>query len=81
MEKTQGCLRAYDSDISFVKTLTDELSASNPDEVPGNVTIVDDLERIIVPVSTSNKVEISVQYSIPEDISNIYEMIRKKYGL
>lgn len=43
LEKTYGCIRAFDKDMKKLKRITDKLSQNDRKEKPGQVTIVDDL--------------------------------------
>lgn len=45
LEKTKGCLRAFDSDMTKLKEITDELAKNDSEEHGGKVTIVDDLKE------------------------------------
>jgi hypothetical protein len=42
---THGCLRAYDNSMSELKTITESLMASDPEEFGGVVRIKDDLKK------------------------------------
>jgi RHS repeat-associated protein len=65
LEKTNGCLRAYDEDMANFKQITDNLQSNDSREVPGKVTVIDDLQRIETP-SETNSVEIKVEYRVPQ---------------
>jgi RHS repeat-associated protein len=43
LKKTHGCVRCYDTEISDLKTLTDQLMIDDPLETFGSTTITDDL--------------------------------------
>jgi RHS repeat-associated protein len=43
LEKTHGCLRAFDADMAKVKQLTDDLMDNDDEEVGGKLTVQDDL--------------------------------------
>lgn len=43
LEKTYGCIRAFDKDMKKLKRITDKLSQNDRKEKPGQVSIVDDL--------------------------------------
>ena len=45
LEKTWGCLRAYDADMAEFKSITDNLIANDSEEYAGVVTIKDDLKQ------------------------------------
>ena len=79
LKRTYGCLRAYDTDMKTIKSLTDDLSKSNPNETPGQVIIIDDLKEIVIPASSGNMIEVSTEYAIPEDFIETIEKIRKEY--
>ena len=51
LKKTHGCVRAYDTDMSQFKQITDNLQTNDAEEVPGQVTVVDDLQQVVTPVS------------------------------
>ncbi len=69
LKKTYGCLRAYDSDMSNLITVTNDTSNNNPDDTPGKVAVVDDLEKRTVPTSSNNLVEAEEQYVIPTPVN------------
>ncbi|WP_079682277.1 hypothetical protein [Macellibacteroides fermentans] len=66
LKKTYGCLRAYDTNMSVFKQITDNLDANDTQEVPGQVTVNDDLEQVNES-SVNNYVEINVTYQVSED--------------
>lgn len=78
LKKTYGCIRAYDTDMSTIKSLTDCLMAQDDSEIPGYVEIVDDLERVLKPSSENNLIEVMINYAIPDDLNVTYERIRKQ---
>jgi RHS repeat-associated protein len=43
--RTNGCIRAFDSDMINLKAITDGLEKNNPDELGGVLKVVDDLEQ------------------------------------
>ena len=45
LNKTEGCLRAFDDDMKKFKQLTDNLEKNNPTEKPEKVYILDDLDE------------------------------------
>jgi hypothetical protein len=45
LQKTHGCLRAFDDDMEKVKDLTDNLMADDDQEYGGKLTVVDDLVK------------------------------------
>ena len=67
LRETQGCLRCYDSDIHSLKKLTDMITAQDSQDLPGNVIVVDDLVKELVPKSDQNMIEVQEQYVIPEE--------------
>jgi RHS repeat-associated protein len=67
LKKTEGCLRAYDSDMATLKETTTNLQNNDSSEVPGSVTIVDDLQKTVTPASTTNMIEVNTTYEMPED--------------
>ncbi len=67
LKKTFGCIRAFDEDIKEFKVITDNLMSEDINEYPGQVLIVDDLEKVIN-TSSKNLVEIVIDYQIaPKD--------------
>jgi|GEM_PF-2927880 len=65
LKKTFGCLRTYDSDMVTFKQITDNLQANDSEEIPGQVTIIDDLEKRVTPASDDNTVEVEITYQVP----------------
>lgn len=63
LKKTFGCLRAFDEDIKEFKVITDNLMSNDSNEYPGQVLIIDDLEKVINS-SGKNFVEIVIDYQI-----------------
>lgn len=65
LSKTGGCLRAYEADMILFKDITDNLQKNDTEEIPGKVTITDDLDKL----GTSTKAEsikgVKVQYFVP----------------
>lgn len=55
--------------MSTLITVTNDTSNNNPDDTPGNVTVVDDLEKRTVPTSSNNLVEAEEQYVIPTPVN------------
>ena len=45
LEKTFGCLRAYDEDMKTFKTFTNHLESTDDKEIPGKVFVKDDFEH------------------------------------
>lgn len=62
LQKTNGCVRMYDDDIADMKTITDGLMENDPEEIGGQVEVLNDLEMNGV---EGNSVE--VQYNVPEE--------------
>jgi hypothetical protein len=44
LEKTYGCLRAWDQDMAILKEITDQLTADNPNDRMGYLIVKDDLD-------------------------------------
>jgi RHS repeat-associated protein len=65
LERTYGCLRAYDTDMEEFKDITDDLEANDDLETPGQVEVVDDLEEVNTPASPGNFVEVNTEYRVP----------------
>jgi len=65
LEKTKGCLRAFDTDMASLKTTTTNLQTNDKQESPGKVTVVNDLQKQIVPASSTNLVEVKTVYVVP----------------
>ena len=61
LQKTKGCIRMYDDDIANMKTLTDGLTASDPEEVGGKLKVINDLK-----MNNANGNFVEVQYNVPE---------------
>ena len=51
----------------MLKTVTDALTDSDKSDLPGNVYVVDDLIKMIVPVTDSNLVEVKPVYTVPDE--------------
>ncbi len=66
LKKTEGCLRTYDNDILELKTLTDALLASDPEEFGGTLTIMDDLRKI------------GGKYYAPSDVASFAQSVGAK---
>jgi len=64
LQKTRGCVRFYDADIADVKTQTDLLDANDELELPGTVTVTDDLK------------EFRGSYYTPADYNTIQQNIK-----
>ena len=73
LKKTYGCLRAYDTDIATFYQITTELQITDEKEMPGEVVIRDDLERVLVP-SKDNSVGFDAEYKVPEKKQNYWEL-------
>ena len=65
LQKTNGCIRMYDDDIADMKTITDELMANDPEEVGGQVEVINDLKQN-TNAGKDNYVEINTTYSVPK---------------
>ncbi|TWV05084.1 RHS repeat-associated core domain-containing protein, partial [Bacteroidaceae bacterium HV4-6-C5C] len=66
LKKTRGCLRAFDTDMSAFKKITDNLQETDSKEVPGQVTISADLDKLGAPTKTESINGVNVQYYVPE---------------
>jgi len=67
LSKTWGCLRAYDTDMATFKQTTDNLQANDSKESPGQVTVVDDLEKVETPENlVESNSQIKGTYRVPE---------------
>jgi hypothetical protein len=44
LEKTHGCLRAFDADVASLKSITDNLEENDNEEEGGELTVTDDLD-------------------------------------
>ncbi|MFZ4414440.1 MAG: hypothetical protein ACOYOV_15255 [Bacteroidales bacterium] len=66
LKKTHGCLRAFDSDMSTFKQITDNLQANDIKETPGKVNITDDLEQHVSPA-------IEIRYDVPAEEKNVWQ--------
>ena len=78
LKKTYGCLRAFDEDIKDFKVITDNLMSNDSNEYPGQVLIIDDLEKVINS-SGKNFVEIVIDYQMAPkyiDWKNIWQTLR-----
>ena len=56
LKKTEGCLRAYDTDMVNLKKITDKLMSDDPTEIGGKLYIKDDL------------IENNGQYELPKEL-------------
>ncbi|MCX6141408.1 MAG: hypothetical protein NTX15_11390 [Candidatus Kapabacteria bacterium] len=45
LKPTHGCLRAFDPDVLRLKQITDKLTASNPDDKPGKLTVINSIPK------------------------------------
>ena len=66
IKKTYGCLRASDEDMKKFKQITDLLQSSDSEEIPGIVSITDDLQAVD---EYENKVttDIKVTFQVPAE--------------
>ena len=66
LKKTYGCLRASDEDMKKFKQITDLLQSSDSKEIPGIVSITDDLQAV---EAYENKVttDIKVTFQVPAE--------------
>ena len=66
LKKTYGCLRASDEDMKKFKQITDLLQSSDSEEIPGIVSITDDLQAVD---EYENKVttDIKVTFQVPAE--------------
>ncbi len=82
LKKTHGCLRAFDSDMSAFKKITDYLQKTDSKENPGEVTITDDLDdQLKTPTKTESVNGINVQYYIPESQLKYWQyLINSTFG-
>jgi len=78
LKKTNGCLRAFDTDMAAFKQITDDLQGNDELEMPGQVTIIDDLEYIVVPSSEENSIEVIHTYQIPFINKNWWELYQNR---
>ena len=65
LKKTEGCLRAFDSDIVQFKSIVDNLQANDSEEVPGHVFVIDDLKKVRININ-GNYVEWDDIYQVEE---------------
>ncbi len=82
LKKIHGCLRAFDSDMSAFKKITDYLQKTDSKENPGEVTITDDLDdQLKTPTKTESVNGINVQYYIPESQLKYWQyLINSTFG-
>jgi RHS repeat-associated protein len=66
LKKTHGCLRAFDTDMSAFKKITDNLQKTDSKEIPGQVTISANLNKLGTPTKTESVNGVNVQYYMPE---------------
>jgi hypothetical protein len=59
--------------MSQFKQITDNLQTNDAEEVPGQVTVVDDLQQVVTPASEVNMVEVNVQYNVPANELNYWQ--------
>jgi RHS repeat-associated protein len=62
LNPTQGCLRAYDSDMVSLKEIVDGIMDEDPEEYGGELNIVDDLQFVPAPYKNG------CQYAIPDEV-------------
>lgn len=73
LKKTYGCLRTYDSDMISFKQITDNLQANDSEDLPGKVTILDDLEQKISSDEGENMIKMKVEYNVPKKELNYWK--------
>jgi len=78
LKKTNGCLRAFDTDMSAFKKITDNLQKTDSKEIPGQVTITDDLDKLGSPTKTETVEGVKLQYFVPEAQLNYWQNVVKK---
>ena len=78
LKKTNGCLRAFDTDMSAFKKITDNLQKTDSKEIPGQVTITDDLDKLVSPTKTETVEGVKLQYFVPEAQLNYWQNVVKK---
>ncbi len=61
LERTKGCLRAYDSDVRKLKEITDNLKNEDGEEFGGTVTVVDDLDEYMRIRTEQNEEQMAIQ--------------------
>jgi RHS repeat-associated protein len=66
LKKTHGCLRAFDTDMAAFKKITDNLQKTDSKEIPGQVTISADLDKLGTPTKTESVNGVNIQYYVPE---------------
>lgn len=66
LKRTEGCLRAFDTDMATLKETTVGLQTNDSKEYPGKVTIIDDLQKALVPASNTNMIEVKTIYQVPQ---------------
>ncbi len=66
LKKARGCLRAFDTDMSAFKKITDNLQETDSKEVPGQVTISAELDKLGAPTTTEVINGVNVQYYAPD---------------
>ncbi len=78
LQRTHGCLRALDSDMASFQEITNSLQANDPLDTPGQVTILDNLQREVSPANPQNNmIEINVRYNVPSnELQDWRELIR-----
>ena len=69
LKMTQGCLRAFDTDMFRFKSLVDELQDKDEEEIPGNVFIIDDLKKARISIN-GNYVESEEVFLAPDEPIN-----------
>jgi len=78
LKKTHGCLRAFDTDMSAFKKITDNLQKTDSKEIPGQVTVTDDLDKLGSPTKTETVEGVKLQYFVPESQLNYWQNVVKK---
>ena len=83
LQRTHGCLRALDSDMATFQEITNSLQANDPLDTPGQVTILDNLQREVSPANPENNmIEINVRYNVPSnELQDWRELIRNFLNL
>jgi len=79
--KTKGCLRAFDSDMAAFKNTTDNLQKNDSQEMPGKVTITDDLGKDETPTKEESVNGVDVKYYVPEsEVKSWQYLIDSTFG-
>ncbi|MCF8304340.1 MAG: hypothetical protein K9I94_13775 [Bacteroidales bacterium] len=65
---TEGCLRAYDEDMSKFKSITDYLESVDQEEKPGKVIILDNLRKTeVVSHENGTSIDFEIKFSVPDN--------------